>query len=159
MVHRLVLLRHGEASVDAGTDHARQLTAAGGREVSDVATRLRELGWIPDRVVTSSANRARSSAALVTDALETPAAIVHGELYNGGLAALRAAISSLDEDVASVLVVGHNPGLSAAASRLTSSSVALSTANAALMQIESDSWEEAIDADGGWTLDRVVMPA
>jgi len=82
----------------------------------------------------------------------------HQSLYLGGLVPLARAACELPDDVAVLWAVGHNPAFSATASSLCGESIGLSTAHAACLEVEADSWEEALDLVGAWTLVEVLNP-
>jgi phosphohistidine phosphatase len=155
---RLVLLRHGESGWDGDppSDHERVLTANGRVEAQRTAKQLVDAGWSPDRVFCSTANRARETAALLAEPIKTQLEH-HQAIYSGGLGVLQELVGAVDDGVETVVVVGHNPSLSGAASVLSNSDVALSTGHAALLRIEADSWEAAM-ASCGWDLVDVVRP-
>lgn len=60
------------------------------------------------------------------------------------------------DDIARVMCVGHNRGWEEAASGFCGQPVTLPTASAALMQVEADSWEDALKEGTKWTLVGVV---
>ncbi|MFZ0530439.1 MAG: histidine phosphatase family protein [Propionicimonas sp.] len=113
--HRLYLLRHADAlSASADSrDISRELSPKGrtqAREVAEVLARQRV-----ELVLCSVATRARQTA----DLLGLPSPIRHVDrLYNAGSRQLLAELSGLDDQVLTVLVVGHAPGIPALATNL-----------------------------------------
>lgn len=57
-----------------------------------------------------------------------------------------------------IMCVGHNRGWQEAASSFTGTQLELGTSNAALMQIEAQTWEEALSEDSIWELVGVLTP-
>ena len=56
----LLVMRHAKSSWSTGvTDHERPLNARGRADAPRMAAALRELGWIPDHVLCSDAERTR----------------------------------------------------------------------------------------------------
>lgn len=157
MRRRLVLLRHGESGWDGHppSDHERILTDRGRGEAQRIGDKLRGMSWTPDQVVCSTAERARQTAALA--AAEAPVSH-HQQLYAGGLGALSDIVGQIGDDVATVWAVGHNPSFSGLASALSGVDTRLSTANAACLEIEADSWEEAMAMVGAFTLVDLLTP-
>jgi phosphohistidine phosphatase len=157
MRRRLVLLRHGESGWDGDppSDHERILTEHGQGEARRTGSKLAAAGWTPDRVVSSTALRAKGTAEL---AAPDAATTYHQALYMGGLHALGEVVGELGDDVETVWAIGHNPALSGAASALSGQSVQLATANAACLEIEADSWEEAMALTGAFVLQELVTP-
>lgn len=160
---RLILLRHGESGWegDPPSDHERTLTALGAAQARMAAQALVHRGWVPQRILSSSARRAHDTAELVAHAAGV-AVERHQALYSGGLGVLQSCVAALADDVEVVLVVGHNPALSAAASTLCGSAVSLSTGCAALLEktlleTHAPTWADAIH-DPGWRLAALLTP-
>ncbi len=138
----LYLLRHAKSSWDDPEleDHDRPLAPRGRRNSSALGEHLRREGIEPELVLCSSARRARETLARLLPALEseTEIRIEHG-LYAAGSAQLLARLREVPPGVASVLMVGHNPGLEDLASRLDAdgSLVRLPTAALATFDVPS----------------------
>jgi phosphohistidine phosphatase len=116
---RIYLVRHGDAvpEEDAGSDRDRWLSARG-REAARVLGRLlREQGVAPDAIVTSPLPRAVQTAELLAHGLDylTPVASLRC-LEPSGQA--RAAAPVIRDLGAAVLVVSHEPIISALAAFL-----------------------------------------
>lgn len=113
--HRLYLMRHAEAAA-FGTD-ARDIT----RELTPRGrTQARELGELLGRqrielVLSSSAARARQTAELL--ALSAPVRYLD-RLYNAGSRQLLSELGGVPDQVRTILVVGHAPGIPALAENL-----------------------------------------
>jgi phosphohistidine phosphatase len=126
----LLILRHGKAAQEEdGADRDRPLTKRGKHASELIGHLLRDDELVPDRIISSSALRARDTARRVAAAAKFGGVIDElDELY---LAEPEAYITALKEragDAERVLVVGHNPGLEALALILTSEPVSLPTA-------------------------------
>jgi phosphohistidine phosphatase len=127
----LLILRHGKAAnEDSGLDRDRALTKRGKREAEQMGQRLREHDLVPDRIISSSALRARDTARRVAAESGFRGAIVElDELYLGEPEAYITATKQLaGDDDERVLLVGHNPGLEALALLLTGEPTSLPTA-------------------------------
>ena len=113
--HRLYLMRHAEASSTGADwrDISRELTPKGrtqAREVGELLARQRI-----ELVLSSPAARARQT----TELLSLPVRIRYVDrLYNAGSRALLAELSGVPDQVRTVLVVGHAPGIPALAENL-----------------------------------------
>jgi phosphohistidine phosphatase len=114
-VKRLLLLRHAKAVPAEAplADIARPLAERGERDARRIGDRLRQHGSLPDGILSSPAERTIQTARLVASALgHSPAAIaVESRLYLAEPAALLEAIAEQDAAIETLLVVGHNPGL------------------------------------------------
>lgn len=127
----LLILRHGKAAQEEeqGDDRDRPLTKRGKHAAELIGHLLRDDEIVPDRIISSSALRARDTARRVAAAAKFGGVIDElDELY---LAEPQAYITALVErasDAQCALVVGHNPGLEALALILTGEPVSLPTA-------------------------------
>ena len=113
--HRLYLMRHAEAA-STGTDSrdiTRELTATGRTQARDVGAMLGTHRI--ELVLSSSATRARQT----TELLALPAPIRYlDRLYNAGSRQLLAELSGVPDQVRTILIVGHAPGIPALAENL-----------------------------------------
>jgi phosphohistidine phosphatase len=116
---RIYLVRHGEAvpEDDAGSDRDRWLAARGREQVRVLGRVLREHGLSPDAIVSSPLPRAVQTAELLAGALD----------YLTPIATWRCLEPSAQPQVAardlptlgeSVIVVGHEPSISALGAHL-----------------------------------------
>lgn len=161
MQRRLIVMRHAKSdwSSGASSDHARPLNARGRHDAPRVARRLLELDWVPDRALSSTAERTRETWALMASELGRFVDVVFLDpLYLAGADALRAALDEVPDELGTVLALGHNPGWEEAGAWFTGQHVGLTTANALLLEGEGDSWAEAAGAPGNWRLVEHVRP-
>jgi phosphohistidine phosphatase len=109
--HRLYLLRHAKSSwKDHGVaDHDRSLAPRGRRAAKAIGRHLRDQGIEPELVLCSSATRARETLERVGRARRH--AHVEPELYGAGADVLLARLHEVPAAVASVMLIGHNPGM------------------------------------------------
>jgi len=159
MNRRLIVLRHAKSSWGDPDleDHDRPLNDRGRRDAPRVGRRLVELGWIPDRVVSSDAVRTRETWQLM--APEIPAQITaewRPDFYLAGLDEIRDAAGSWPADTGTVLVLGHNPGWEEAVAALAGIDEPMTTANAALLEGAGADWPSAFR--GRWELVEMVRP-
>jgi len=124
----LYLVRHGIADdpTDGMSDADRALTSAGARKMTSAARGLRQLGIVPDLVLSSPLRRAEETAALLARVLVPKRTVeIYPPLAPGhttaeiikGLHAYRRARN--------VVLVGHQPGLGDLASHLLTGSDSL----------------------------------
>ncbi len=113
---KVILVRHGKSSwTDPDLeDHDRPL-APRGRKASPVIARwLAERGHRPDRVLCSSSLRTRETAALMSEEVpDLPEPEIEPGLYHATPQAMLARLAEIDEAQGAVMLIGHNPGLSA----------------------------------------------
>ncbi len=112
---RLVLLRHAKAvpAEQPLADSARPLAERGERDARRIGERLQQYQRPPARILTSPAARTLHTAELVATAFDQPreALVIEPRLYLAGPATLKTVIAGQDPVLESLLLVGHNPGL------------------------------------------------
>lgn len=110
---RLILFRHGKAEPESasGEDFDRQLAPRGQEESGEMAAHLADLGFVPDVVLISSAARTRGTWASCEPHFPKAKAQFDDELYHADSGAVRHAATRAGAAAATVMVVGHNPGL------------------------------------------------
>jgi phosphohistidine phosphatase len=141
----LLILRHAKAtSDDAGRDRDRALSKRGKREAEQIGQRLREQDLVPDRIISSSALRARDTARRVAAESGFRGSIDElDELYLAEPDAYIKAVQRLaDERAERVLVVGHNPGLEGLGLLLTGEPTSLPTAGLLVCALPIASFSE-----------------
>lgn len=119
---RLTLVRHAKSSWDspAPTDFERPLNERGRRDAPVMATRIREAGLVPDRLLSSPALRAISTARIFAEVLGSPAEGIQldSRIYDAGASTLLEVVRGLGATVGHLMLFGHNPGLSEFAQQL-----------------------------------------
>jgi phosphohistidine phosphatase len=110
----LILMRHGQAGV-ATNDFDRPLTEDGKNKCKQQARVLQQHKVCCSVIMTSPAQRAWSSAAAIADVMHYPEnkILVEQKLYNASADAILNVIMTFDDIWHTVLMVGHNPGMSA----------------------------------------------
>lgn len=141
----LLILRHAKSSWrEAGlADHERPLNKRGKRDAPRMGRLLREEELVPDLIISSSAVRARKTAQLVIEASGYGHELrLERELYAAEPEAYLEVLQALPETVASVMVVGHNPGLEELLELLIGDWQRLPTATLAQVALELDAWQD-----------------
>ncbi|MEU5365103.1 histidine phosphatase family protein [Streptomyces sp. NPDC005925] len=112
-LRRLVVLRHAKSARPEGIpDHARPLAPRGRRDAPAAGHALAEADLLPDLALCSTAVRARQTWDLVAGQWGTPPPVRHDpRLYAAGADDLLAVVQAVPARVATLLLVGHNPGL------------------------------------------------
>ena len=152
-------MRHAKSSwdSDAPTDHARPLNRRGRRDAPRVARRLSELGWVPDAVCSSDSERTRQTWSLMSAELEPDVPVTFTPtLFHAGLGGIQTAAERWPDEIATVLVLGHNPGWEDALTMLSGRAEVMTTANAGLLVGEGATWSEALER--GWDLEALIRP-
>lgn len=113
---RILLLRHAKSSWDAAglRDHDRPLARRGERAAPAMGTHFADTDLRIDRIVSSTAVRARSTAQLFREAFDNRVALTsRRDLYHADamdLLAIALEEASGDDD-ARIMLVAHNPGM------------------------------------------------
>lgn len=114
MTRRLLLLRHAKAvaATNEAGDHARDLSDRGRQDASRLGEMLRLQGLRPDLALVSSALRTRRTWDLLAPFAEpAPTLVISDRIYLAEAAALLLLLRETTEEISSVMLVGHNPGL------------------------------------------------
>jgi phosphohistidine phosphatase len=138
----LLLLRHGKSDWDAafGHDRDRPLSSRGVAAAGTMGRVLTAMRKQPELVLTSPARRARSTAELAAEAGEWTASITDvEELYGAGPGAVFSTIAATEPDVGRLMIVGHEPTWSHAASLLIGGG-SVRVVTGAVTAIEVPSW-------------------
>jgi len=135
---QLCFLRHGEADWPDWTkpDDERPLTDFGKKEVRQVAKFLNRLKVKPDLIVTSPLPRALQTAEIAAEQLKTK--LRQDEVLEPGfgISELRTVLKRHRSKV--LMLVGHEPDFSSVISALTGTSLKLSKAGVALVDIDPE---------------------
>ena len=120
-VKTLLILRHAKSSWDdsALDDHERPLNSRGKRDAPRIARLAHDEGLIPELILSSDAVRAHLTAEAMADATGAEL-LLDARLYHATVADILALIPTVVRDeAATVMIVGHNPGLEELVALLT----------------------------------------
>jgi phosphohistidine phosphatase len=140
------------------------LARRGSRDAKRIAKHLVRFEIAPELVLCSSAERTRQTLELMRPALGATSRVsVEAELYGASADELLERIRAVREAVASVLVIGHNPGLQDLALVLASAGAELGrleakfpTAALATLTIANTTWRQLSQGDA--VLAAYVVP-
>ena len=142
----LLVLRHAKSSWSHSglADHDRPLNERGERDAPRVGNLVRRQRLMPDLIISSDAVRARMTAEAVAKAAGYAGEIrleplLYGAAPDDIVAVLRA---EPEPDMATVMVVGHNPGLEALVGQLTGERPDLPTAALVQIDLPIDRWRD-----------------
>lgn len=110
---RLILLRHAKSAwPEEVPDHDRPLASRGKRDAPAAGEWLRKSGYVPDRVLCSTARRARETWRLAEDRLTAhPHTVFEDGVYGASSAELLDLARQTSADVGTLLIVGHDPAM------------------------------------------------
>jgi phosphohistidine phosphatase len=144
-VKRLLILRHAKSSwADSSLDDwQRPLNDRGKRDAPRAGEWLLRRSRVPDRIVTSDAVRARTTAEAVAKAAGYSGEIViEPSLYLATPQAMLAVLNGVADDARTVMIVGHNPGLEEFLLQLSGESHDLPTAALVEIAVPIEHWSE-----------------
>ncbi len=153
-------MRHAKSSWDAPelSDHDRPLNRRGKRDAPRMAQWLFEYGIIPDRIVSSTAKRARKTAEEIANRCGIAERLeLNRELYFGDPESWVELLRDTETEAACVMLVGHNPGLEDFLEQLTGQYERLPTAAIAHVELPAETWRE-FRIEGGGRLVTVQRP-
>jgi phosphohistidine phosphatase len=155
---RVYLLRHAKSSWkdDSVADRDRPLAGRGRRAAKAMAGHLEAEGIRPDLVLCSPARRTRETLQRVEGAFGDRVEARLDEALDGASEPeLLARLAELPDEVGSVMLIGHNPGLEELALALASDGEGLArmrekypTAALATIDLPAERWS-AIERDSG----------
>lgn len=153
---KLLLMRHAKSSWDDPdwTDFERPLTTRGRRDALAAGDALRTRNIKPGIVSSSPANRALTTARLLSKGVGYALEDIHVDerMYETGRAELLEVVHSLDDRHGTALLVGHNPGMQSLAMYLsTFRDPHFQTCAVVCLGFDVDSWK-AVERSKGEVL-------
>ncbi|MAE86615.1 MAG: hypothetical protein CMB80_28025 [Flammeovirgaceae bacterium] len=114
MVKKLFLLRHGHAVSGFNMrDYDRTLSSQGVSVISSLSERLSLEDFNVDLILCSPAIRTMQTCDIMTEGLKYPGKVEYiNAIYEATTQQLFLLINQLDDSIDSVLLIGHNPGIS-----------------------------------------------
>jgi phosphohistidine phosphatase len=167
-MRRLMLLRHAKSdrSAPGAVDRDRPLEPRGKEAAPRIGAYMARHGLVPDRVLCSTARRTHDTWTLVAAAFSKPPSVKFEErVYDASATSILDLVRETAEDVHSLLVIGHNPGLQDLAGLLIASGDVeirerlrekFPTAGLAVIDFPLDDWRKLHRRAG--RLDRFVTP-
>ena len=144
----LFLVRHAKSSWDDPTisDHDRTLNERGYRNAPEMGRRLSDRRVSPDALISSTALRARTTAEIMAGSINYPKdrIVLDRALYHASATELQEYIGGLDDSHFSVMLFGHNPGMTSLVSHLFGLALDnLPTCGVVHLCFSAESWAEA----------------
>jgi len=141
----LFLVRHAKSSwrdphVD---DHDRSLNGRGKRDIKKMARNIHLLDVQPDCIISSTALRARKTAAVLAQKINLPTTKLSfvEYLYEISPHRLLEFLTTLDNSLQNVMIVAHNPALTIVANELAGFFTEnIPTCGIVMLRIECNEW-------------------
>lgn len=158
----MYLLRHAKSdwTNPSEKDFDRGLNARGMRVAPKMGKKLTDLGVVPDAVISSPANRAKSTAEFVTEQLEYDLEniIYNEEIYEASVRTLLKLVNELDNEYDKVILVGHNPAFTYLTEYLTDAEIGnIPTCGCVALKFHTNEWGEVSKSTGD--LEWFIFPA
>jgi phosphohistidine phosphatase len=156
---KLFVLRHAKSSwADPDlADFDRPLNGRGVQAAPFMGSVIEKEGLSPDLILSSPAERAKTTAELVKKGGQLSADIrFEDRIYEASPQTLLQIASSVDADLDSVMFVGHNPGIEGFIRLLTGVHEPMPTAALAVIDLRIESWNQI--AAGCGKLIQVIRP-
>ena len=142
----LTIVRHAKSSWDHPglSDRERPLNKRGERDAPLMGQRVWEHSIRPSLIISSPATRAWATARIIAAAITYPVEFLQREksLYHASVDAILDVIVAQDPGFNSLMVVGHNPGLTDFANYLSPGLTNnLPTAGVVSVEFDQDDWD------------------
>ncbi|MCB1185604.1 histidine phosphatase family protein [bacterium] len=151
MAKTLLVLRHGKAEPAESVEKAdfdRVLTERGESNSLIMGDFISRKGMKPDLIISSMAARALKTAQNVASRCGDPELQENEDMYGAYSADMLALLMGLDDELATVMLVGHNPALENLVDELTDSyDTVLKTCSLAVLKTTKKSWGEIMHGD------------
>jgi phosphohistidine phosphatase len=148
MMKKLYMIRHAKSSWKdiSLDDYDRPLNKRGQKNAPFMGKLLKQKGVKPDAILSSPANRAKTTAKLIANEIDYKNYITFDEnIYEAGSSTLFFILKELDDGIGTVFLVGHNPELNILAHKLVGFHENIVTSGVLEIEFDSESWAE-IDA-------------
>ncbi|MFT2010886.1 SixA phosphatase family protein [Pontibacter sp. 13R65] len=147
MQRQVLVCRHAEATehYSLQPDFERELTKSGMLQAHQTGHWIRDNFSRVDAIVTSPARRTGATARILAEKLyyDDQDILYVPELYNAGEPKLMEAISTLPDKVKTILLIGHNPGITQLARHLLDKHIGyLEPANVLAIRLELEQWQD-----------------
>ncbi|NOX17716.1 MAG: histidine phosphatase family protein [Chlorobi bacterium] len=144
---KLYICRHGKSSWKFNdlSDFERPLNKRGERDAPKIGEVLNGKKVSPDIILSSPAKRAFTTAKTIVKKLGRSADEIERkeELYGASAGEIMSIIQELPEDADSVMIFGHNPGLTTLNNVLSDKRIDnLPTCGVAALKLNIDKWKE-----------------
>ena len=141
----LILMRHAKSSWKDHdlSDFERPLKKRGKKDAQAMAAILMEKELLPQKLMASSAKRARRTAEILIEETKTviPAEYLE-QLYMAEIPVFFELLQSVPDELERVMIIGHNPGIESLVQMLSSQIESLPAGAMALVSVPVKSWKE-----------------
>lgn len=149
----LYIVRHAKSSWDDLTldDFDRPLNKRGKHDAPLMGNLLNKMGVDPELMLSSPAKRAKATAIAIAEQLDKPKKdiVFNEDIYHASASELIRIISKTDKHINSLMLFGHNPGLTFLANRFFPAIIDnIPTTGVVAVELSIESWSEIEEAEG-----------
>lgn len=152
----LLIMRHAKSSWSNTylSDHERPLNERGQADAPRMGELLKKRNLVPDLIISSTAKRAKQTAegVIATSGYENHLELTR-DFFHAAPEAYIEKLREVDNHYQTVMVVGHNPGVSDLLQLLTDDYEVLTTGNIAHINFEIANWADLDDDSSGRLID------
>ncbi len=155
----LYLIRHAKSDWHQGVqDFERPLNERGRKDAPKMGKHLVQKELSPDLIISSDANRAISTARLIANEIGYDLSNIqeNNKLYHASAKEMVRVIWEVSNEVNTLFVFGHNPGISDLVNYLTEEFIELKTCCVARISFDLDDWKALVSGTG--ILKCVISP-
>jgi len=147
----LYLMRHAKAGRGDGalSDFDRPLTSRGANDASLIGLQLKQNEMVPQAIIASAATRTLSTAQIIAPYVANTPIHQSKSLYLASEHTLLKLVNTLQEELTSVMLIGHNPGISTLIEDLSGHhSINLTTGGLIELHFKVENWQEIFPGNG-----------
>lgn len=146
MSKTLVIVRHGKSTWDYTSilDIDRPLIENGINKTIQVATKLKERKIVPDKMMSSHANRALHTAMIMARELGYPfdKVVINPVLYHDSDEEILDVVRATEDSVSTLIIFGHNPSFTILSNVFLKEEIENQpTSGAVVLEFDTDSWK------------------
>ncbi|MGW8122841.1 SixA phosphatase family protein [Roseivirga echinicomitans] len=150
---KLYIIRHAKSSWDDMylPDFERPLNKRGENDAPNMGQRLAMKAVKPCLIISSPANRALTTAKVISTKIGYPVSniIEEEKLYHATTGTIKALLSRVDDEHGTVMIFGHNPGLTYLINEISDFNLDnLPTSAVCGIEFEIDSWKDILNTRG-----------
>ena len=141
----LIIIRHAKAEQGQGIDSKRKLTERGHHDAELMAKRLLDQGYKIEKIFASPSERTKETTSHFATIHQVPENDIKyfDELYLGDTLQITEAITWLQQNVKTLAVIAHNPGVTNFTNDTTNSFIeSLPTSGISIIQLDAADWQQ-----------------
>jgi phosphohistidine phosphatase len=145
-------MRHAKTEIQKidQRDFDRNLMERGKEDAKLMGERLAKEGFKPDQILTSNSNRTEQTTALIKQSagLENVKTVSLAQLYHASAGRIESEIMTIEDNIGTLMIVGHNPGISEFVYQCNTSAISseIPTSAIVVFKFNAESWRDFPEA-------------